>query len=87
MSRYTIELGGGFAVYGFDRPMNNYFIQLWNKKQELVFNIGSKTTFAPDPRTPEKMLYETEEMIAVAKDYGIPIPSNHEMSILLNWEI
>jgi len=87
MSRYTLEIGGGVAVYGYDRPMRNFFLQLWNTKHELQFNIGTRMTLQPDPRTPDKMNYEADEFIEIAKDYGIPIPSNHELGILMSWEI
>ncbi len=36
MSRHTVKRRGGSAVIGFDRPLQNFFVQTWSRSQNMT---------------------------------------------------
>jgi hypothetical protein len=94
MSRYTTPLPNGRTVaYGYDRPLQEYFISEYYSKEEMlnkdadsdcVYCISSHTTLVPHPNSPEKMQYANSELLEILESYGDAIPEQHIVALTLD---
>lgn len=79
MSRHTHVLIKGSKRYevvcGFDRPLHEYFIQVWDIENPSdddtpVFSVASYNTMKPHPDTPEKVRYSNSEILSLMEEWG-----------------
>lgn len=86
MSRYTHIKSNIEYAWGYDEPMQEYFIQaedLLAKDEDnsTLWWIGSHTTVVPHPSYPTKMSWTNSEIIALVKTQQVPIPEEHVEAI------
>lgn len=91
MSRYTKKLKEDTQtlVWGFDRPMSEYFIQLFDDTETigdgLVFSISSVFTMVQHPDHPGKTKWGNGELLElIKKDYPNDIPSEHIDALVMD---
>lgn len=97
MSQYRINTPDGrWLIYGFDRPLCEYFFQLTHTEPEIdamspedgrsaeyKYAIGNDTVLTPHPDYPTKMKYTTDEMLIIVKDYLNLLPDSHLLAIAM----
>jgi len=85
MSRYTATLeNGNELAWGFDRPIGEYFIQLFDPEDEPIFSVGSHVTLTPHPVYPHRKHWSNGELLQVFEDYNDAIPEDHIQSLALD---
>jgi hypothetical protein len=76
MSRYTKVLEDGtYVAYGYDEPLQEYFIQLFDSEEECLFSIANYNTLLEHPDAPHKVRYSNSELLEVFQKYNLPV--NH----------
>ncbi len=91
MSRFTTEIEDGkkTLVWGFDRPMSEYFIQLIDnvteEDEDVVFAISNVFTLTPHPEHLDKERWSTGELVELLqKDFANKVPQEHIDHMLLD---
>lgn len=94
MSRYTKETADGkvILVWGYDRPMSEYFFQAFLKEvkedeDDVIFSISSYHTLNPHPKHPKKMQWSNTEILQLMeKEYvGVDaIPTAHRNALAVD---
>jgi hypothetical protein len=91
MSRYTKQIDDALYVWGYDRPLQEYFLQAHNLKEPLrddddgvLFSISSYNTLKPHPSTPRKMRYSNGEILELMEDLGDVVPEEHRYAIAMD---
>lgn len=82
MSRHTTRFDNKELAWGYDNPINEYFIQLWDSKREPftddpIFSIGTVAPLTPHPKYPDKTKWSKDEVLAIYKEYSDHIPESH----------
>jgi len=80
MSRYTKKIQSGETiVWGFDRPLSEYYLQLYDKEDKLNFSISNYYTIEPHPKFPQKIKWSTGELLELIEkeNYKEHIPKEH----------
>jgi hypothetical protein len=70
VSRHTLHQGKKRIVVGYDRPLNNWFLQLWGPKGKSPMD--------------SEIHHTTETLIVSAKQKGFELPA--ELCVLLEEE-
>ena len=88
MSRYHKVVGASEYAWGYDPPLQEYFLQKF-KDNEIVFSIGSNNTIACHPDYPNKLHWSNSEIVdvieAIHKEEGWRIiPRQHVAAIVLD---
>lgn len=62
------------VVYGFDRPLTEYFIQVWDSADEdcPVFAVSNYCTLDPHPEAPDKFRYTNSELLPLFLEWEVP---------------
>lgn len=89
MSRYTKEIEDGktVLVWGYDRPMSEYFFQAIKMDAEededdVIFSISSYHTLKPHPKFPNRMTWSNTEILQLMeKEYPGVIPAAHRNAL------
>jgi hypothetical protein len=71
----TPRWGKCVLVVGFDRPLQEYFVQLFRtdapeEEEDVVFSISSRTTIDPHPDYPGKFHYSNGELVEIMTELG-----------------
>lgn len=79
MSRHTARFDGKELNWGFDPPIGEYFIQLWDSKdvEDPIFAVGNRMVLTPHPDHPKKMDWSQEEITALYESFAPHIPTAH----------
>ena len=71
-SRFTVQLpDGGHMDYGYDRPLQYYFFQVYDKSGEIVASDEMGGCAASD-------------VLDAAEQYGAELPENHQAALFLD---
>jgi hypothetical protein len=62
------------VVYGYDRPLREYFIQAWDLESDgaPLFSVSNRFALEPHPDTPEKFDYSNGELLELYEEWGVP---------------
>jgi hypothetical protein len=77
---------GETLTWGYDRPLQSYFIQLEDIDDELIFDIGNIVSLKAHPNKPDKLNYSNAELLEVLQDYTDIVPKAHIDAITLDLE-
>lgn len=79
MSRYAARLEGKSLNWGYDNPLKEYFIQLWddNDVETPVFCVGNVAPLTLHPDFPKKMNWSKDEITSLYESYAPHIPDTH----------
>lgn len=56
-------------AFGYDRPLQEYFMQVFNKKDDLIIDINSSgMSMVPGPRRPRSNSYIYEQIKGFMSD-------------------
>lgn len=72
MSQYRTIINDKMYMYGYDRPLQEYFFACFNTKagdddEGVLFSISSHCTLAPHPDYPGKLNWSNGELIDIVK--------------------
>ena len=94
MSRYSrnilVDNVPHSLAWGFDRPLSEYFIQLFDEsdtedfRDDCVFSVSSITTTKAHPEFPSKMHWTNGELLQVFERYKDVIPHEHIDALTLD---
>jgi hypothetical protein len=77
MSRYSTQIDGNTLAWGYDRPLNEPFIQMLDSEDNSIFELGLQFTTQPHPNFPRKLNWDLEELIGIFEIYQTHIPEEH----------
>lgn len=85
MSRYTKTIEGGKELsWGYDRPLQEYFVQLFcTETEEPIFDCGNVSTTVPHPAN-EKLRYSNSELLEIMQEFSGHIPEEHLQAVAMD---
>jgi len=88
MSRYSKNIIKEDKQYniawGYDYPLNSYFIQEFDEKDDIVFDVDSYRSIKCHPLFPDKYQFSNGEILEVYKIYTDVIPEEHLEALVLD---
>lgn len=81
MSRYSKRIDETELCWGFDTPLNEYFLQLYDKDDEIIFCIGTVAPLSEHPLYPGKNAWSKEDILNLYKSYIDYIPQEHIQAV------
>lgn len=93
MSRYTDHFNGVDIAWGYDEPLQEYFIQAIKvpdndeDEEETLFWIGSHMTIVPHPLFPDKTTYSNGDILTLIDQDPVLreiIPVGHKDQIAMD---
>ena len=84
MSRYSKKINNDTLAWGYDNPLQEYFIQLYDQSDECVFELGTTATLVPHPQFPSKIMWSNKEILEIFEQYHTVIPAEHIAAVKEN---
>ena len=85
MSRYSAQLGDKTLAWGYDSPLQEYFIQLYSDHDDrCIFELGTVATTQPHPDYPGKKAWSRGEILGIYEQYAEYIPQKHRDAVALD---
>lgn len=79
MSQYVVKQDNYKYVFGWDVPLNSYFLQVHDllkpKANQIIAWLGS---------TSETRMYEVEHLVQAAGEHGLKISTSADMELYLD---
>lgn len=83
MGRYQEKMKNGNVIaWGYDRSLNEYFIQLEDSSGECIWAISNY--FVMKAKSPGKLSYSNSELLKVFQEYSDYIPKKHIDNLALD---